>query len=326
MCGTRLKTNLPLFFLCVLVAAGWPSLAFAGPPAPDQMVDSVSAPERLPADLDCPLLPGCPDGTPVPLPPVPEQIVPEPKPASPSVDGSNLSEGSGKYRDMVLIPAGVFDMGSPEGEGRPDEHPAKKVFQKDFYLSKHEVTAREFSEFLNSQGENARDGILRIKLDCADCPIVKSGRSFRPKEGSADKPVVCVSWYGAADYAEWVGGRLPTSVEWEKAALMTTPYPPGDYLTVLPRDGSVPVQIASPGVRGIAGLSGNVWQWCSDWYARDYYAQMTPNNTAGPALGEEKNIRGGSWAGPESSKRIRNRHKAHPRGYFRTIGFRVVKD
>lgn len=60
--------------------------------------------------------------------------------------------------------------------------------------------------------------------------MVKSGNSYRPKDGFADKPVVCVSWYGAIEYAEWVGGRLPTAAEREKAALLTTPHPPKDRL------------------------------------------------------------------------------------------------
>jgi formylglycine-generating enzyme required for sulfatase activity len=227
---------------------------------------------------------------------------------------------------MVLIPAGTFVMGSPDNEGRPDEHPAKRVAQKEFYLSKHDVTAREFCEFLNSQGENARDGIPRIKLDCAGCPIMKIGKVFKPRENCADKAVVCVSWYGATDYAEWVGGRLPTSAEWERAALLATPYPSEDRLAIVSQEGSVAAQPSSAGVRGITGMTGNVWQWCSDWYSKDYYLQLPPNNPPGPALGDEKNIRGGSWASAECSRRVRNRHKAHPRGYFRTVGFRVVKD
>jgi len=155
---------------------------------------------------------------------------------------------------------------------------------------------------------------------------MKIGKQFKPRNDCADKPIVCISWYGAADYAEWAAARLPTSIEWERAAQLTTPYPPGDHLTILSRDASVPVQIATPGLRGTSGMIGNVWQWCSDWYARDYYAKCPTNNPPGPALGDEKNIRGGAWASAECSKRIRNRHKAHPRGYFRTVGFRVVKD
>jgi len=243
------------------------------------------------------------------------------------VDTNSLSEGTGKFNGMVLIPAGTFTMGSGDAEGRPDERPAHRVVLKDFYIGKHEVTAKEFCEFLNAKGDTSRDGTRRIMLENPDCPIEKkSNNYYQPKPGYADKPVVMVSWHGASDYAQWAGGRLPTEAEWEKAALLTTPDQPGDFLTVLHRDGSVPVRLAFPGLRGISGMIGNVWEWCADWYAPDYYQQSPSNNPQGPDLGQEKNIRGGSWASAEASKRIRNRHKAASRGFFRTVGFRIVKD
>ena len=109
---------------------------------------------------------------------------------------------------------------------------------KDFYIAKQQVTVQDYCRFLKSQGENSREGSPRIKLDSPDCPVVKSGNSYRPKDGFADKPVVCVSWYGAMEYAEWVGGRLPTAAEREKAALLTTPHPPEDRLVFHQRDGN----------------------------------------------------------------------------------------
>lgn len=276
--------------------------------------------------LDCPLLPGCPSGPGIPLPPRMNRPT-DPKAPAPAVDENSVAEGMGKYRGMIFIPAGPFDMGSPNGEGRPDERPAHRVALKDFYIARHEVTVKEFADFLNAQGENSRDGLPRVKLDAPECPLVKqTGNFFQPKPDLANKPMVCVSWNGAMDYAQWAGGRLPTAAEWEKAALLTTPYPPTDSLTVLPREGSVVVQIADPGIRGTTGVVGNVWEWCADWYAPDYYEQSPNSSPSGPSLGQEKEIRGGSWASAEASKRIRNRHSASPRGYFRTVGFRIVKD
>lgn len=293
-------------------------------PSATSRLEQVVA-QSSPDPLGAPLLPAVPGGASVPLPPAVRRE-PAAKTPEPVVDGANLVEGTGKFSGMILIPAGAFEMGSPDGEGRPDERPLHQVFVKDFYIGKQQVTAQDYCRFLISKGENSRDGSPRIKLDSPDCSVVKSGNSYRPKDGFADKPVVCVSWYGATEYAEWVGGRLPTAAEREKAALLTTPHPPKDRLVFHQREGITPVSMASPGVREVSGMFGSVWEWCSDWYSRDYYSQSQANNPTGPALGEEKEIRGGSWVSPESSWRIRNRHKASPRGYFRTVGFRIVKD
>ncbi len=89
----------------------------------------LDAGQSAPCSLECPFLPGCPGGTPVPLPP---SLKLESKPSAPDppANGNNLFAGTGKYKGMVLIPAGTFDMGSSEGEGRVDEWPIHKVFLK----------------------------------------------------------------------------------------------------------------------------------------------------------------------------------------------------
>ena len=109
-------------------------------PSARAVLDAGQSTSNIP---DCPFLPGCPGGTPVPLPPL---LKPESKPSAPasSTNGNNLVAGTGKYKGMTLIPAGPFDMGSPEGEGRVDERPIHKVFLKDVYIANYEVTARDF--------------------------------------------------------------------------------------------------------------------------------------------------------------------------------------
>lgn len=320
--------SLERFLLVIAVFLMFAEAASAGTPEAVPVTPPNAVRQQTPAPdlLDCPLLPGCPGDVSVPLPPLMAPAETSAKGPAPAVSDARVLEGTGKYSGMAFIPAGTFEMGSPENEGRPDERPMQRVFLKEFYIAKHQVTAREFSEFLNQQGGTSKDGAPRVKLECPDCPIVRNGKRYIAREGFEDRPVVCVSWYAASEYAQWAAGRLPTSAEWEKAALLTTPYPPGDSLVLLPRGGSVPVQIAEPGIRGVAGMMGNVWEWCSDWYAKDYYAQNPGSNPPGPAMGQEKVIRGGSWASMECSKRIKNRHKAAPRGYYRTVGFRIVKD
>lgn len=274
---------------------------------------------------DCPLLPACPSGPSVPLPPG-RGDQGELKFSAPVAGKGKVADGTGDNEGMLFIPAGDFDMGSPEGEGRFDERPRRKVFVKNFYIGKHEVTVKEYCDFLNREGENSRDGVYRVKIDSDFSPLVKQGRRFKPKPGHEDKPMVCVSWNGAADYAQWTGGRLPTSAEWEKAAALTTLSPPKDNPQIPVQEGPVSVNRAQAGVRGMAGLIGNVWEWCSDWYSSDHYGDSKAENPEGPPVGLEKIIRGGSWAAPDSSRRIQNLHKAAPRGYYRTVGFRVVRD
>lgn len=275
--------------------------------------------------IDLPSLPALPGGMSIPLPPGME---PETKSNNgglhPAAGG--VEEGNGKYRGMVLIPSGPFEMGSPPETGRPDEQPVHEVFLKRFYIAKHETTVLEYCRFLNEAGLNGKDGLPRVNLNSPHCPVAISGKKFLPAKGMDDMPMVCVSWNGAADYARWAGGRLPTAAEWEKADKLTTTDHPGDFLTVLTRESSVPVSIASPGIRGVTGMAGNVWEWTSDWFQEDYYARSVPSNPPGPPLGLEKELRGGSWASAVSSTRTANRHRAPPQGYFRTVGFRIVKD
>lgn len=274
---------------------------------------------------DVPLLPSCPSCPPIPLPPTVED---EPESGLPMnmPDNSRVVEGSGRYDGMLLIPSGDFEMGSRDGQGRVDERPLHKVFLKDFYIAKHAVTVKQFCDFLNAEGPVSRDDIQRVKLDSPDCPLEKAGKIFKPKLGFADKPMVCVSWQGAIDYSLWAGGRLPSSAEWEKAALYTQRHIPSESLRISDQEASESVVSALPGIRGMRGMIGNVWEWCADWYARDYYAQSPQDSPQGPAAGIEKIVRGGSWASPETSRRIQNVHRAAPRGFYRTVGFRIVKD
>ena len=274
---------------------------------------------------DCPLLPELPGGLSIPLPPGQRKESPAP-PTAPAMEAPQLEEGQGNYEGMLFVPAGAFEMGSPEGKGRPDERPPHRVFLKPYFISRTEVTAREYCKFLNSQGENSKDRFPRVKLDLPDCPVVKERGRFQPKEGFADTPMVCVSWYGAADYARWVGGRLPTSAEWERAAKLSTSQPPADLIFAGAIEPSTAANGRAPVARAAGSMLGDVWQWCADWYSPDYYTQSLSENPLGPERGEDRVIRGGSRYSAACSTRIENIHNACPRGYYRSVGFRIVKD
>jgi formylglycine-generating enzyme required for sulfatase activity len=266
-------------------------------------------------DADCPAMPSCPGETGVPLPPIPEKLPEAPIPRAKPPAPAQVVEGAGNYENMILVKTGGFELGSPDNEGGVDEHPLRKIFTKDYYFAKSPITAGLFCAFLNKEGDKSKDGSARVNPDCPDCPVSRTAKGYAPKDGCDNKPMVCVSWLGASEYAEWVGARLPTSAEWEKAALL------------MPADAGKLANSRDASRDDLYPLSGNeVWEWCYDWYERDYYAVSPSSNPPGPNLGLEKVIRGGSRFAADFSRRIRNRHKAGPQGCYRTVGFRIVKD
>jgi formylglycine-generating enzyme required for sulfatase activity len=151
------------------------------------------------------------------------------------------------------------------------------------------------------------------------------GADWRHPEGPdsavADRlhhPAVHVSWNDAAAYARWAGKRLPTEAEWEYAArggLEQKLYPWGDELTPdgrhlcniwqgefpvldLAEDGysaPAPVDAFPPNGYGLYTITGNAWEWCSDWFDPTYHVLATRNNPVGPPRGAAKVIKGGSY-------------------------------
>ena len=170
----------------------------------------------------------------------------------------------------------------------------------------------------------ARRGIV------ADAPwwLAVDGASWRAPDGPhssvadrADHPVVHVSWRDAAAYARWCGKRLPTEAEWEHAArggLQQARYPWGDELRAGGRHhcniwqgrfpeintgddgylGTAPVDAFAPNGYGLYNTSGNVWEWCADWWSASWHVPATAgtrHDPRGPASGRAKVIRGGSY-------------------------------
>jgi sulfatase modifying factor 1 len=166
-----------------------------------------------------------------------------------------------------------------------------------------------------------------------------------------DHPVVHVSWNDANAYCLWAGMRLPTEAEWEYAArggLVQKRYPWGDELKPDGEHrcniwqgkfpvknhgsdgflGTAPVATYKPNAFGLYQTSGNVWEWCADWYARDYYAEGSAINPQGPGQGQERVMRGGSFLCHRSycnRYRVGARNKNTPDSASNHIGFRCVR-
>lgn len=233
--------------------------------------------------------------------------------AGPAPASKKIDLGNGANMEFVLIPAGNFEMGSPDSEkGRDgDEGPVHKVqITKAFYMAKYEVTQGQYQAVMGTN------------------PSKFSGQNL---------PVETVSWDEAATCCRKIGGRLPTEAEWEYAcrAGSRTRFCYGDDLDGAQlgeygwhsaNSGSTthPVGQKKPNSFGLYDIHGNVYEWCSDWFAAYTAAQAA--NPVGASSGQNRVCRGGGWIVNAGYCRCANRHVFAPD--FRSIGlgFRVVLD
>lgn len=231
------------------------------------------------------------------------------------------------YAPMIKIPAGLFLRGSLPEAGRKDEFPQQKIFLDDFLIDKYEVTNHQYTEFLVATGHRE--------------PLNIYGEvSLSQEQGIDHLPVVQVSWNDAEDYCIWIGKRLPTEAEWEKAARGTDgriyPWgnsPPTKDLANYDRewdDGNAIELIGTlPGggsPYGVQNMAGNVREWVQDWYAEDYYKESPERNPKGPDTGILKVVRGGSWHSLEADIRTASRGKGGFALKTHGVGFRCARD
>lgn len=237
-------------------------------------------------------------------------------------------QGAGEHEVMVLIPAGKFIMGSdPADEKRGitvgiDELPQRKVKVKAFYIDKFEVTNAQYQKFIDVTDNKT--------------PYDYKNRKF--PEGEGQWPVSHIDWFDAKAYCEWAGKRLPTEVEWEKAARGTDGriYPWGDKYDVEKLNvkdwnkmkvervnvGSFP-DGTSP--YGLLDMAGSVWEWTEDWYEAYPGSKIKGRADFGKIY---KVIRGGAWNGSgKDLARTNGRFTYRPdQAYHCFIGVRCVKD
>jgi iron(II)-dependent oxidoreductase len=229
---------------------------------------------------------------------------------------------------MVFIPTGDYLRGRshklPDDglkwvpELMKDDRPVRRIHVDAFYMDEHEVTNEQYAAFVNATHHR--------------CPY--NWPQGKYPEGKGKLPVVDVSWEDASAYAKWAGKRLPTEAEWERAArglVEGAKYPWGDSEPTKAdarfsvSDGPGPVGGAKPNYFGLYDMAGNVWEWCSDWYDKDYYAASPDQNPQGPDDGMYRVLRGGSWADVSKYLTCANRSWARPAERSPNIGFRCVR-
>ena len=234
--------------------------------------------------------------------------------------------------EMVIIPAGTYYRGS--NNGARDEMPKHAISLASFAIDVHPVTNEQFVRFLTAMG-GEKDGNNNDIIRLRDARIKRSGGKLIIESGYAKHPVVGVTWYGAFAYAKWVGKRLPTEAEWETASyggLESSIYPTGEEIERSKANffssDTTSVMSYPPNNYGIYDMAGNVYEWCQDWYAYNYYdtSLQEPENPSGPPQGVYRVLRGGCWKSLKEDLRCSHRHRNNPGTVNGTYGFRCAAD
>lgn len=244
--------------------------------------------------------------------------------------------------EWIFVEGGTFQMGSNIGDD--DEKPVHTVTISDFYLSKYEITHKQYIDFLNAAGVNpdgSKDGEVYLYMDYICCSIGYQERFFFQGSQYADNencPITGVTWYGAEAFCKWAGGRLPSEAEWKYAARggnksrgytysgSNTLNEVGWFLSNS-ESRSHPVGQKGPNEIGLYDMSGNVMEWCSDWYDAGYYSHSPESVPQGPSSGECKLLCGGSFLSFEFECRSASRFGfIKPTRFNYGVGFRVARD
>jgi len=247
--------------------------------------------------------------------------------------------------DVVVVPEGEFQMGcdacNPQEQCSADELPLHAVSLSPYVIGRTEVTNAQYAACVAAGG-------------CYP-PYYNSSRSrssYYDNPDFADYPVLWVPWQHAAGYCAWAGSsaqasvwRLPTEAEWEKAArgsAATQVYPWGyrdpdcslsnslywdglSYTTCMTDTAAVGSYPDGASPYGTLDMSGNLWEWVSDWYAGDYYGMSPYQDPPGPSEGSDKVLRGGSWLDLWEGVRAANRsYGEHSEFASDTVGFRCA--
>ena len=243
--------------------------------------------------------------------------------------------------EVVVIPAGEFQMGGSDSDAEIDEHPVHTVDVNAFYIHKYEVTNAQYKNFVDANPQWQKNSIPR-KFHNGEYLKLWKDNTYPP--GKENHPVVYVSWYAAMAYAKWAGRRLPTEAEWEKAArggLVGAKYPWGDVIddSIANYGGDFgdtkPVGSYSPNDYGLYDMTGNVMEWCLDAYDESFYNHSPSRNpiAGGPLVDIVNNflnvtnprvVRSGCWYNVPMHVRVADRYGTSPDDASGGRGFRCA--
>ncbi len=212
---------------------------------------------------------------------------------------------------MVNVAAGTFLMGA--NSGYPDEQPIHSVAINGFYISKYEVTQKLWIEVMGNNPSYNKGNNLPVENVGPD-KVQQFITSLNQKTGKNYRLPTEAEWEFAARGGNaslgytYSGSNTANEVTWFANNTPTTQ----------------PVGLKKPNELGLYDMSGNVWEWCSDWYNSDYYSISPTNNPQGPSSGTDYVIRGGSFGGVSNLCRSASRDWHIANGYNQYIGFRLA--
>lgn len=257
---------------------------------------------------------------------------------------SSAGEAGGPGENFITVPAGCFQMGNGFSDAYHLEKPLHEVCLDGFMIAKYAVTVGEFSRFVRDSGfvtDAERDGGCYVH-DGVSWSKKPTANWRSPGFVQDDThPVVCLSWHDAVKYGEWLSVRvgrnfhLPSEAQWEYAARgggQIEKYAGGNDPAAVAwyadNSGGMthPVGQKRANALGLYDMSGNVWQWTSDWFSQGYYRQSPRNNPTGPAEGTKRVFRGGSWFYDARGVRASYRDFARPDYRSSYLGFRLALD
>jgi sulfatase modifying factor 1 len=224
------------------------------------------------------------------------------------------------YPELIKVTGGTFTMGDEYGFNK-HEQPTHQVTLSDFYIGKTEVTVAQYRVYCNATGVSMPE---------------------EPSFGwTNNAPIVNVSWSAAINYCDWLSEKLdknislPTEAQWEYAARggnqsQGYTYAGGPsmatagWYTDNSEDKTHNVATKKANELGLYDMSGNVWEWCRDWYDGDYYASSPSTNPKGPTSGAYRVLRGGGWYDSAARCRVAFRNYYDPSYRYFNYGFRVA--
>ncbi len=237
----------------------------------------------------------------------------------PTQKGAATDNGCPFADGFVLVQAGTFTMGSPTTEADRSKNESQHyVALSDFYISPYEVTQKQWKQVMGTNPSTA-------SKNCDECPVEN------------------VSWFDIQDFLKKINAynpahpyRLPTEAEWEYAARGGDQskgylYSGGDDVgTVAGYSNNSGGKTQPVGERkfnelGLYDMSGNVWEWCSDWWDENYYNNSPAKNPAGPDFGVCRVLRGGGWSSSPQKCRAAYRDYYAPTLRYSNLGFRLAR-